>query len=335
MVVIVVFDTNIWISDLALTSNVGSAVRFFLRENKAHVGLPEVVKLETEIHLRTTLLKCIDDVRSGHRQLLSVFGRLKEVVLPTEKDVNEVIGRVFSNLGVEIEEVAFSLDSARDSFARTIQKIPPSDRTQEFKDGVLWADCLSMLKKEPVYLVTEDKAFYKSRDYKQGIADELSRELHCYKNRLEIFPSLVSLLSQIRTNIQIDPTRLLDQYRQLKGKAVEEMAARHSFVLEGNPNTTIESFVTENPALLFVSFSIEFPCVDSTNDNRNGALIAAMGEGTYDANAGNFIEISTRGERLSYQLPDGTEKQVQNVVVIAGSIVIGHRTVEHSVRYKL
>jgi hypothetical protein len=65
--VIVVFDTNVWISDLALTSNVGSAVRFFLREHKARVGLPEVVRLETEIHLRTALLKHIGDIQSGHR----------------------------------------------------------------------------------------------------------------------------------------------------------------------------------------------------------------------------------------------------------------------------
>ena len=52
---IVIFDTNVWISDLALTSKVGGAVRFYLRGQKAHIGLPEVVKLETEVHLRTTL----------------------------------------------------------------------------------------------------------------------------------------------------------------------------------------------------------------------------------------------------------------------------------------
>jgi hypothetical protein len=159
---IVVLDTNVWVSDLALTSNVGSAVRFFLRERKARIGLPEVVRLETEIHLRTALLKHIDDIRSSHRQLLSVFGRLKEVVLPTEAEVDELIGKVFSTLGVEIEEVPFSLENARNSLVRTIEKIPPSDKNQQFKDGVLWADCLSMLRKEPVHLVTDDRAFYKS-----------------------------------------------------------------------------------------------------------------------------------------------------------------------------
>lgn len=277
----------------------------------------------------------IDDIRSSHRQLLSVFGRLKEVVLPGEADVNDLIGKVFSNLGVEIEEVPYSLESARNSLVRTIEKIPPSDKNQQFKDGVLWADCLSMLKREPVHLVTDDKAFYKSRDFKSDLADELKREVHDFDNRLEIFPSLIDLLSQIRTDIQIDAGCLLDQYWQLQGEKIDEMAAKHSFWLEGDPQTTIEPLVTENPALLFVTFSIAFQCADVTNEGRTGARILAKGEGTYDADAGKFVEISTRGEKLSYQLPDGTEKQVQNGVLIAAGIIIGHRTVEHSVRYKL
>lgn len=332
---IVVLDTNVWVSDLALTSNVGSAVRFFLRERKARIGLPEVVKLETEIHLRTALLQHIEDIRSSHRQLLSVFGRLKEVVLPSEADVNELVGKVFSNLGVEIEKVAFTLDNARNSLIRTIEKIPPSDRNQQFKDGVLWADCLSMLRKEPVHLVTDDRAFYKARELKQGLADELKREVHSFDNRLEIFPSLTDLLSQIRTNIQIDAASLTDQYWQLQGKAIAEMAAKRAFVLEHAPKVTMEPLVTEKPTLLHVAFSIEYPCADSTSEGRNDARIVARGEGTYDADAGKFVEVAMRGEKLSYRLPDGTEQQVQNVVAIAAGIVIGHRTVEHSVRYKL
>lgn len=332
---IVVFDTNVWISDLALTSNVGSAVRFFLREQKARIGLPEVIRLETEIHLRSALLKHIDDIRSSHRQLLSVFGRLKEVVLPSESDVNELVGKVFSNLGVTIEEIPFSPESARDSLLRTIQKIPPSDKNQQFKDGVLWADCVAMLKKEPVHLVTDDRAFYKSRDTKLGLADELRREVHESENRLEIFPSLTDLLSQIRTNIQVNAAVLLDQYWQLQGKKIEEMAAKHSFVLEGEPKTTLEPLVTEKPTVLFVTFTIEFPCADGTSEGRTGARIVARGEGMYDADAAKFVEIHARGEKLSYQQADGTEKQLQNVVAVAAGIVLGHRTVEHSVRYKL
>ncbi len=133
---IVVFDTNVWISALALTSNVGSAVRFYLREQKARIGLPEVVKLETEVHLRTTLSEHIQEIQSSHRQLLAVFGRLKEVVLPTAEEVEALIAQVFSNLGVQIEEIPFRLDSTKASLIRTVKKLPPSNKDQQFKDGV-------------------------------------------------------------------------------------------------------------------------------------------------------------------------------------------------------
>ena len=332
---IVVFDTNVWISNLALTSNVGSAVRFYLREHKAHIGLPEVVKLETEVHLCTTLNDHIQEIQSSHRQLLAVFGRLKEVVLPTTEEVEALISRVFSSLGVEIEEIPFTLDSAKASLIRTVKKVPPSDKNQQFKDGVLWEDCLTMLKKEPVFLVSDDRAFYKSRDTKLGLADELKEDLKAYSNEFRIFPSLHDLLSQIGKGVQIEAEVLISAYLNLHGDKLKSMSAKHSFVLDGEPTVKLDVFVTENPASLYVNFTIEFPCVDATNEGRTGARILARGEGTYDAEAKKFIELANRGEQLLYRLQDGTEKRLENYVLVVGSAVIGHRTVEHSVRYKL
>jgi hypothetical protein len=44
----IVFDTNIWISELGLNSAKGAATRFFVKKRGATVVVPEVVKLETE-----------------------------------------------------------------------------------------------------------------------------------------------------------------------------------------------------------------------------------------------------------------------------------------------
>ncbi len=332
---LVVFDTNVWISDLALTSHVGSAVRFYLREHKARIGLPEVVKLETEVHLRTTLNDHIQEIQSSHRQLLAVFGRLREVVLPTTEEVEALISRVFSDLGVQIEEIPFTLDSAKASLIRTVKKVPPSDKSQQFKDGVLWEDCLAMLKKEPVFLVSDDRAFYKSRDPKLGLADELKNDLKGLPNELRIFPSLRDLLSQIGTGVQIEPATLVRAYLNLHGERMKSMAAQHSFVLSGDPKAELDVFVTEKPASLYVTFTIEMPCTDATNEGRTGAKILARGAGSYDADAKKFDELATRGEQLVYRLEDGTEKKLENIVFAVGDAVLGHRIVEHSVRYKL
>jgi hypothetical protein len=71
------------------------------------------------------------------------------------------------------------------------------------------------------------------------------------------------------------------------------------------------------------------------NEGRIGAKIVAHGEGTYHVDSKEFVNLANRGEQLLYQLPDGTEKKLENIVLAVGSVVIGHRTVEHSVRYKL
>lgn len=332
---IVVFDTNVWISDLALTSNVGSAVRFYLRDQKARIGLPEVVRLETEFHMRTTLTDHIKEIQSSHRQLLAVFGRLKEVVLPTDEQVEELISKVFSNLGVEIQEFPFTLGSAKASLIRAVNKLPPSDKNQQFKDGVLWEDCLKMLKDESVFLVTDDRAFYKNRDTKLGLADELKRDLSGAPNEFQIFASLRDLLSQIGTGVEIEPASLIAAYMNLHGDKMKGMADKHSFVLTGEPTAEFDVFVTEKPASLYVAFRIELPCSDATNEGRTGAKILARGEGTYDAETKKFVELANRGEQFLYNLEDGTEKKLENVVLAVGSVVIGHRMVEHSVRYKL
>ena len=43
---LVVLDTNIWLSEFGLNSSLGAATRFFLRQKSARIGLPEVVRLD-------------------------------------------------------------------------------------------------------------------------------------------------------------------------------------------------------------------------------------------------------------------------------------------------
>ncbi len=149
---IVVFDTNIWLSEFGLNTSLGAAIRFFLLQKGARIALPEVIRLEVEHHLRIDLKEYIDEIKKNHRQLLNIFGKLKEIVLPDEAAVEARIAEVFSIVGVNILEIPFSFDSAKASFHKTIEKLPPSDKNQQFKDGVLWADCVELLKIEAVIL---------------------------------------------------------------------------------------------------------------------------------------------------------------------------------------
>ena len=88
---IVVFDANIWQSDLYKRSGPSAAVRFYLRQSGAKIAVPEVVRLEVENNLRRDLTSWIKNVKDSHRQLLAVFGELKQIILPTEAEIENAI----------------------------------------------------------------------------------------------------------------------------------------------------------------------------------------------------------------------------------------------------
>jgi predicted nucleic acid-binding protein len=52
---IIVIDTNIWLAELGLNSHAGTALRFFMRQQKARLAVPEVVRLEVQRHIRADL----------------------------------------------------------------------------------------------------------------------------------------------------------------------------------------------------------------------------------------------------------------------------------------
>jgi hypothetical protein len=333
---IVVFDTNIWLSELGLNSAVGAATKFFVKLKNAKIALPEVVRLETEHNLRNRLREFISKIEDSHRQLLTVFGKLKEVVLPDNQAVENKVQELFANLGVDLIELAFSLESARSSFIKTIDRVPPSDKNQQqFKDGVLWADCVKLLEQDDVYLVTSDKAFYKDRDYTKGPATNLLAELRVAEYSLRLIPSLTELIQEIRTDVSVNEAILTDTFLSVHQESIDGILTRNSFKLGERLQTRIALFATEDPGTLYVEFTITYECKDLSVENRKDALLTLRGDGNYLADSGTFTGLRNFGEELIFKLKDGSEKKVQNHVIYAAGIVIGHKEVTYSVRYQL
>ncbi len=102
---IVVFDTNIWKANLYLRSEVAAAVKFFLNKKSAKVGLPEIVKLEVEHHLRKDIEKDRSQIISGHSKLLAYFGKIHEVKLPEGAQIDELVAGYFNETGFDIKGV--------------------------------------------------------------------------------------------------------------------------------------------------------------------------------------------------------------------------------------
>ena len=285
-------------------------------------------------NLRELILKAIEDVNAGNRRLLALFGSMKEIVLPSPQEIDAVISGVFSGLQVGILDVPFSFDSADASFMKIIQKLPPSDRTQEFKDGVLWADCVRLLDLDDVLFATTDKAFYANREYGKGLADNLSAELKSKPNRLQLTESIAKVLAHVQTEVRIDEHWFVSVVRARAHSAADELLARTGAEVSGEPSLQRELFATENPEILYFKYSMTFPCVDLTTNGRTDVHLLLAGDGTLKLDPPDIVQVRTGEETVFFTNPDGAEGRVRNVYASASS-VLGHRTITHSVRHPL
>jgi len=333
--VIVVFDTNVWIAELGLRSQLGAVARFYVKHKKARLALPEVVRLEVEHNLRNRLKEYIAGIEDNHRQLLTVFGILKAVVVPDPSAIEAKVKDIFGGLGVDVLDVPFSLSSARSSFLKTIDKVPPSDKTQQFKDGVLWADCVNLLEQDNVCLVTEDKAFFQDRDYTKGLSRALEAESAPAKHRLSLLSSLTELVRDFRVDVAIEENLLVQSHLAKNLQAIDGLLTRNGFVLGEKLGFSKILYVTEDPSVLYVEFSMDFEAKEIVGDGRMDGVLTLAGDGTYDTNRHTFANLRNLGDTLRFQQGDGTQREVRNAYAFAEGGVIGHRDVSHTVRHKL
>ena len=331
----VILDSNIWISELGLNSARGAAVRFFVKNRGATMVVPEVVKLETERHLKAELTRYVAELEKNYRQLLAVFGRLKELVLPDAQAIGEKVATVYGKCKVEILETPFTIESARSSFFRTVDKVPPSDKDQQFKDGVIWFECVRLLETDDVYLVTADKAFYKGRQYGNGLADALLLEVKDSKHTIYVCPDLSVLLQTIRSKVRIDEKELVTQFWESNRQSVERVLERNAFTVIEDPTVAVNLYITENPNRLYAEFSISYRCEDLTADERTDAVLYLKGDCTYMVEEKQFSALRNHGEELSFKTKDGEDKGQRNMVAFVDGLVIGHKTIEHTVKLKL
>lgn len=190
----------------------GSALRFFLRTSGARVALPEVVRREVVRRLLAELHNLSHDIQHSHGRLLRHLGALKELVLPSAQEVEDAAKGAFERTRIDIVDVPFTIESARASFEKCIAGEPPSGpKDQQFKDGVVWADCIRLAADDPVLLVSCDKGFFRNRRYEDGLASNLAAEAQATKCGINLVHELAAVLSLVRTEVSVDYRGLGDR----------------------------------------------------------------------------------------------------------------------------
>ena len=300
----ILFDSNVWISQLGLQSENGAAVRYFARMRGATVVIPEVVRLEVEERLTEHLLDLRMQVEGGYNQLLPVLGKLPSLHLPSEEDIRKTVKNVIPDLDVPIREIPFSEDAARSSMMKLLHRIPPSARTEQFRDGVIWAHCLELLDEGDVYLVSEDKDFYQGRNYEHGLASRLAREMRQRSEirQVNLVRDLPRLLQDIRIPTEIDIALLFKSIKAQEHKRIQELLTPNGFELCGCVKGEAECFATEEAKKAYLTFSFVHPCQDSTGAGRQKGELVLKGSGFFNQDTKTVIEAKL--SKISLDYPD-------------------------------
>jgi hypothetical protein len=331
---IVVFDTNIWLSHLGMRSPAASAIRFFLKQNDYRLALPEVIRLEVEANLQDKLLKFIEGIKDSHEQLLTVFGSLREVVLPSQADVQELISQLFGSIGVKLIEIPFSLESALSSFLKTIHKVQPSNNNQQFKDGVLWADCIALLDTDEVTLVTADQAFYSGHKFENGLAKNLQYEADQCTHKIRLIPNLAMLMESLPKLIVFDEESLVQVLLQKADTTITAMFTGNAYELGDTVEVERSVFATEDPSVLFFECSVSIACEDLL-DAQSPAILRLEADGLYKPENSTFSDVGMLEASFKFLGPDGVQVERKGAFLRAEGAVLGHRTVRSKIRQRL
>ncbi|MBT9175533.1 MAG: hypothetical protein DDT22_01213 [candidate division WS2 bacterium] len=331
----IVLDTNIWISELALMSPIGCAFNHYVTVSGFKIGLPEVVEEETKYNFRKNLLKYRSDIEKNYRLMLAIFGTMKELVMPSIEDIERKVQSIFDFHKDRIIRVPFEIKGARSSFDKIIKKEPPSSgNRQQFKDGVIWANCLELAKSSEVLLVTNDPDFYKERTLQKGLAENLLLEARNAAYIISPYSQLSDLLKEIRSDLKLDEDQLVKLIEKETFDNVLKISERMEFVVEKLSNRKFEVFATTDPKEVSVKFFLKYDLDNKSTEHRINAYAESRGEFLLNIESYDIKNFRNLGEYVFWINEAGELKETKNIYGYA-NFVLGHKTIEHQVSYKL
>lgn len=299
----ILFDSNVWISDLGLQSKNGAAVRHFARRREATVAIPEIVQLEVEEILTAHLMGLRKKIEDSYRQLLPVMRKLPKLHLPSEESIRKAVNNIIPDLDIPIRQIPFSEDVARSSMLKILREIPPSRaKNEQFRDGVIWAHCLDLLDEGNVYLVSKDKDFYELRDYNKGLAKALEQEVKQRSQtwQVKLMPCLSELLEEIRTPIEVNSDQIFKSVMAYRNEDIKELLTANGFDLCGFAKGEVACFATEEAQKIWVEFSFSHLCQDATGAGRDAGVLKLEGSGFLESETKYLYEVRLSRIRLDY-----------------------------------
>lgn len=251
----VLLDANVWISNPLLRTPLGDALLHRLSHNLHSIVLPDIVVQEVSKNLRARVAESSAQVASKLSLMSTIFARPYELVLPTAEDVGAAMETRFNELKGVIHNVSMDLGHARRALNRVLDGTSPNtSKNQQFKDSAIWEIALESAQHGPLHLVTEDRGFYESSDYAQGLASQLRSEAERLGRTVLIYPSLKALLDELTTQPpMVDVISIAEAIFSAIDPALQAFALSKGFAVGERGGAKVSAFPTAAYARIAVS----------------------------------------------------------------------------------
>ena len=258
-------DSCIWIKEQGLTSNLGAAARFLIRDSGATLAIPEVVRHEAKNGLVSVLRSHRDKALSSGRRVLAAMSEDEpRLSLPTAEEIELRVSQMLNELDFETVDVPLSLEAARSAIVRAAEKRVPTG----VRDGVIWQNCLELLDTADVHFVTQDEGFYADRT-RTSLAPSLSEEAKQRNHSLKVHSGLDTMLKALqdaRTEVvfaEDEEQLLIEQVLDEVDDWVRDIVAEDGLPLGDFDDANVESVypaTSEPHRELVVEISVRWPC---------------------------------------------------------------------------
>ena len=264
-----IIDTNIWLSEKLLQSEIGNYFLYHLSEKDYSIILPKVVKRELIKNVPKEIYRLIENIIDNDRQLQTFFGS-------EERDWLDTNGREASLVETRLNEIGKSvnietIETKPEYFQSILEKEIEGRKTNlpaiGLKDHLIFETALDISNQRTVVLITNDKNFSKH-----------CMELSSIQRNFTHYDSINNYLRQ-----HSDAEELELDYESISRDVVNNRIGQGTLGKYNTRNlrileTNIEAYLSKLSPEYSLSFSIkiEFDVVDTTDlfrDSEKGSCV--------------------------------------------------------------
>lgn len=310
---IVVLDANAWIKEWMLNSFAGASLVDFLAQSKGKMLLPEIVEEELRLGISKLAQLAAGKAASAIGQLNKLTGRELAFDPPSSELIQTAIKTNLETLEPLIIRTEFTFEHARQALNRIYLKLPPCGQDNEqFRDACIWEDCVTYGKDHNVFFVSDDKAFYETKNPEKGLAKELQEEIKAANANVRIFTSIGALYKHLAPDVPVrDMKEIAQKITQELRRVIYESLSQRGFSDAQLSRQSISLKATQVANRQFGTFTLTFTLSSAIEDNeRLEPTLTLEGTCSFDVPSENVHNVSVDREIVAWTAPDGKPIQM-------------------------